>query len=192
VEFNIDIDPVSLSSRIVSVREQIAREWVTDLATIVTANEMILASYHSKASIGRAEEECVDYENSEDCITTEDLVAPYSDNSDRRSNAFDRNAMILLSNSMGADGSGSSPHRKGNFDLVLLLATQESVHRVLRAYQEMHSEREVSFAWLREFYVNRVTTHFDGKSTKSSNHGSCLAYLLPPLISSSSSLLHTR
>jgi hypothetical protein len=159
VEFNIDIDPTSLATRIVSVREQIAREWVTDLNTLANANEMILTSYHAKSSTGRSEE-CADFEESDDCIRTEDLVAPYSDNG--RIGAYDRTAMMMLSNSMDSDGRGSSPHRKGNFDLMDLLLTQESVHRVLRKYREMKSEREVSFAWLREFYVKRVTTHFDG------------------------------
>jgi hypothetical protein len=163
VEFNIDIDPTSLATRIVSVREQIAREWVTDLNTFAIANEMILASYHDKSTTGRSEE-CADFDASDDCIPTEDLVAPYSDNAYNvgRINAYDRIAMMMVSNSMDSDGKGSSPHRKGNFDLIALLVTQESVHRVLRKYREMRSEREVSFAWLREFYVKRVTTHFDG------------------------------
>lgn len=161
MEFNIDIDPTSLATRIVSVREQIAREWVTDLSTFIIANEMILASYHAKSATGRSEE-CVDFgASSDDCVRTEDLIAPYSDN-EKRIMAYDRVAMMMLSNSMDADGKGSSPHRKGNFDLLALLATQESIHRVLRKYREMNSKREVSFAWLREFYVKRVTTHFDG------------------------------
>jgi hypothetical protein len=161
VEFNIDIDPTSLATRIVSVREQIAREWVTDLKTFSIANEMILASYHSKSATGRSDEECAAYDVSDDCVRTEDLLAPYSDSAGRIM-AYDRTAMMMLSNSMDSDGKGSSPHRKGNFDLIELLVTQESVHRVLRKYREMDSKREVSFAWLREFYVKRVTTHFDG------------------------------
>jgi hypothetical protein len=165
VEFNIDIDPTSLATRIVSVREQIAREWVTDLSTLAMANEKILKSYYDKSATGRSEEECAPYDESENCVPrAEDLIAPYSDNKDRvaRNDAYDRTAMMMLSNSMDSDGIGSSPHRKGNFDLMDLLVTQESIHRVLRKYREMRSEREVSFAWLREFYVKRVTTHFDG------------------------------
>jgi hypothetical protein len=165
VEFDIDIDPPSLATRIVSVREQIAREWVTDLNTLATANEMILKSYHDKSATGRSEEECAPFDESEDCVpSAKDLVTPYSDNVDRvaSNDAYDRTAMTMLSNSMDSDGRGSSPHRKGNFDLLDLLVTQESVHRVLRKYREMKSEREVSLAWLREFYVKRVTTHFDG------------------------------
>jgi hypothetical protein len=165
VEFNIDIDPTSLASRIVSVREQIAREWVTDLNTLANANEMILKSYYDKSSTGRSEEECAPYDESDDCVpSAKDLVTPYSDNVDRvaRNDAYDRTAMMMLSNSMDSDGIGSSSFRKGNFDLLDLLVTQESVHRVLRKYQEMRSEREVSYSWLREFYVKRVTTHFDG------------------------------
>jgi hypothetical protein len=158
VEFDIDIDPTSLATRIVSVREQIAREWVTDLKTFSIANDLILASYNAKTSTGRSSEECATFDVADDCVRTEDLLAPYSDSAGRIM-AYDRTAMTMLSNSMGSD---SSPHRKGNFDLIALLVTQESVHRVLRKYREMNSKREVSFAWLREFYVKRVTTHFDG------------------------------
>lgn len=160
VEFNIDIDPASLASRIVSVREQIAREWVADMDTLMAADEMILASYHDKTATGRAQEECVEFD--EDCNSTEDLVVPSSSDKTTRPRAFDRNAMMMLSNSILADTVGSSPHRKGNFDLLILMATQESVHRVLRHYKEAGSVRKVPFAWLREFYIQRVTTHFDG------------------------------
>ena len=58
VEFHIDIEPPSLVTRILSVRQQIAQEWVSDLATLQTINGQILASYHAKTSQMRAEEEC--------------------------------------------------------------------------------------------------------------------------------------
>lgn len=108
----------------------------------MTANNMILESYNERLASGRKAEE---------------------GDSGNKERAFDRtNAMMLLSNTIVSDTGGSSPYRKGNFDLLILLMTQESVHRVLRDYREARSEREVSFAWLREFYVQRVTSHFDG------------------------------
>jgi hypothetical protein len=172
VEYEIDIDPVSLVSRIMSVREQIAKEWEADLDTIVVANDMILTSYHDSAVRARGEE-CIDMTDdgySEDCINVENLISPYSDQRDDtepRRSAFDRNAMMMLSNTIDFAEDASSPHRKGNFDLLCLLATQESIHRVLREYRQAGDERVVSYEWFREYYVGRVTKYFDG----SQNYG---------------------
>jgi len=170
VEFELEIDPPSLVSRIMSVREQIAREWVADLGTMVTANELILSSYYENLEMSRDDEECVDYhdEDEEDCISTEHLAAAYGgggsglDEGTSKKRAFDRSAVMLMSNSIASDDRGSSPYRKGNFDLLVLLATQESVHRVLREYREIGEERKVSFEWLRDFYVSRLPSFFDG------------------------------
>lgn len=165
LEFQIDIDPLSLVSRIVAVREQIAKEWVDDLDTLVMANDQILSSYYNNHATARDdEEECPYDEDAEDCISTEYLTAAYSDNKggDDNRRAFDRVAMILLGNAIDFNEQASSPYRKGNFDLLLLLATQESIHRVLRAYREQGEERKVSFEWLRDFYVERVAKYFDG------------------------------
>jgi hypothetical protein len=154
-------------SRIVSVREQIAKEWESDLDTIVVANEMILTSYHDSARRAR-DEECIDMTDdgiSEDCINVEDLIAPYSDQRDDtepRRPAFDRNAMMMLSNTIDFAEHASSPYRKGNFDLLCLLATQESIHRVLREYRQAGDVRVVSYEWFREFYKMRCASHFDG------------------------------
>lgn len=163
VEFEIDIDPPSLVSRLISVRDQIAKEWVVDLDTLVKANDMILTSYTEKHLSDRASEECQDFDQPEECMEIENLTAPYSNKrQEEKKAAFERNAMVFLSNTIHSLGQGSSPHRKGNFDLLILLATQESVHRVLRAYRDAGDEREVSFSWLREFYVSRVSRYFDG------------------------------
>lgn len=160
VEFEIDIDPPALVQRIMSVREQIAKEWVADLDTFVAANEMILKSYYENLEAARQDEECIeDGEDPNECIQTEHLISAYSEGSPR---AYDRNAMQMLSNSIVFDERSSSPYRKGSFDLLVLLATQESVHRVLRQYREIGEERIVSFEWLRDFYIDRVAEYFDG------------------------------
>lgn len=180
VEFEIDIDPVSLVSRIMSVREQIAREWVNDLDTMAVANEMILQSYHDMNMQSRDDEECLswrddadnDGDDDDECVNVEHLKAPYSDpattgsgdyysNKPRRPAVFDRNAMTMLTNAITFDERASSPYRKGNFDLLCLLATQEAVHRVLREYRQ-DPNRDVSREWLREFYTSRVASMFDG------------------------------
>lgn len=170
VEFELDIDPPSLVSRILSVREQIAREWTSDLDCLVAANEQVLASYYETMAKSRVdEEECKDWDSDASCIPVEEMTAAYTDGSAdtsawgklERAHAFDRTAMMMLSNSLAFDARGSSPYRKGNFDLLLLLATQESIHRVLKEYAQDESRR-VSFEWLAEFYKARVRKYFDG------------------------------
>lgn len=120
-------------SRIISVREQLAEEFAHDLDTFVLANEQILQSYHDRAR---------DELEGDDASTS----------------AYDRTAMA-----MGAFGifnaKAPSPLRKGNFDLLVLLVTQEGVHRVLRQYREESNDQ---FEWLREFYSERVGKYFDG------------------------------
>jgi len=149
---------------------------------MVAANDQILSSYHANQATSRRdeEEECIAYDDDDGsdedgCIKTEDLMAAYGGgvgggiqrDDDRggkeKKQTFDRNAMMMLGNAIDYADRASSPYRKGNFDLLVLLATQESVHRVLRRYR-MHDadERMVSFEWLRDFYVDRVGKYFDG------------------------------
>ena len=123
-----------------SVREQLAAEWATDLNVLISANDRILESYHDRAMDARDNEE--------------------GDDSFSERQAFDRTAMAL--GDFGVFGANApSPLRKGNFDLLVLLATQESVHRVLREYRE-EEEQKVAFEWLREFYSDRIEEYFDG------------------------------
>ena len=200
VEFEIDIEPASLVSRLVSVRQQIAQEWVDDLDTIVAVNELILESYHeTQDQQRRAEEEGLESTAGEprsdddhherdqqdgntnspgdDCMSIEDLTVPYSDNESssnfhhpfqrpRRRQAYESMAAVYLNNKMmeheARTGRPSSPQRKGSFDLLGLLATQEAVHMVLRDYLEQGETRRVSLEWLLQFYDDRIDSHFDG------------------------------
>jgi hypothetical protein len=254
VEFEIDINPPSLVTRIMSVREQIAGEWTHDLETIRIANEQILESYYSKlaenrqreeecklspsseASVGddkcqteehdtahdndlfaqiskvleeEVEEEDIDEDEEEDVeltnveavatdvsdsakkeledsnvVTGDQVLSPLEQEAVRSSEGlaassssssaattpanmnknavYDRGiASTMLANTMGSGEFASSPHRRGNFDLLILLATQESIHRILRQYQDAGAERRVSFFWLRQFYTSRVRDYFD-------------------------------
>jgi hypothetical protein len=170
VEFEIDIDPPSLVQRIVSVRDQIAKEWTADLETLIMANEMILDSYHDFQSAKRGKEanQTISQKSEKKADdqsdnVTSSLTAPYSSPYDKSFKAYDRSAMLVLGNNIVQDGRASSSFRKGNFDLLGLLATQESIHRVLRLYRDAAStEFDISFDWLKQFYVARITSHFDG------------------------------
>lgn len=131
-----------MASRILSVREQLAAEFDTDLNVLISANDCILQSYHDTTMDARENEEDDDSQNS------------------RKNTAFDRTTLAM--GDFGLLGAKApSPLRKGNFDLLVLLATQESVHRVLREYQQVQ-EQQVSFEWLREFYSDRIEQYFDG------------------------------
>lgn len=141
VEFHIDIDPVSLANRILAVREQVAREWATDLDIVAEANDRILDSYFKLAKDERRKKD-------DELLTTP--------------GAFERTAVNLLNNHTGFSASASSPLRKGNFDLLYNLCTQASVHRLLGQFRGAGGAKEESYSWLRDFYTERVADYFDG------------------------------
>mmetsp|Transcript_36911 Transcript_36911/g.75285 ORF Transcript_36911/g.75285 Transcript_36911/m.75285 type:complete len:449 (-) Transcript_36911:415-1761(-) len=179
VEFEIDIDPTSLATRILSVREQLAREWAEDLDIVVAANEQMMQSYMESVMDVRDEDKSDfetgwgwsnDEEDGNDMgdlyskseiegSGDDDYTAPYSQ---PKAASFDRVASTILNNKISLNDASSSPLRMGNFDLLFLLCTQESIHRILRNFREEGEAKEVSFAWLRDFYATRVTDYFDG------------------------------
>jgi hypothetical protein len=146
----------------VAVRNQLATEWLKDIDTMMSANAQVLQSYYDNLASSR-DAECSPGDDSESggsCVDTEHFAAAFS--SDSRTGAFERCAQTLLNNAIAFDEWASSPLRKRNFDLLVLLATQESVHRVLRQYRDAGDQRQVSYEWLRDFYAGRVADHFDG------------------------------
>ena len=92
----------------------------------------------------------------------DDTVRNEAKNNIAREKVFERNAMIILTDNMAMQGFVSSPIRKGNFDLLQLLSLHESIHRVLRDYKELGQDKEVSFAWLRNYFAERTDDYFDG------------------------------
>jgi len=141
-EIEIDIDPPSLVSRIISVREQIAIEWKDDLETLYLTNDVILDS-------------CTD-----GLVSSRNVTACKKNKT--KALLFDRNAMMVLATSSSSFNRASSPMRRSNLDLLVLLSTQESIHRVLRLNETTASKDDVSMEWLREFYDERVAEYFDG------------------------------
>jgi hypothetical protein len=140
----------------ISVREEISKEWVNDLEILIQSNDQLLESYLDHQFEARALQEDDDDDDQE----VKDLTAPYSDRSGEKVFVYDRNAMTLLTNSFGSYDRDSTPFRRSNFDLLLLLSTQESIHRVLREY--MKKDDTENYEWLRDFYTERVKKHFDG------------------------------
>lgn len=149
VDFTIDIDPASLAQRILSVRGQIANEFVHDLDIVISTNNQILDSYFEKLRQPSS--------GSSSNPTTSMNLSPQE-----MASSFDRLTSQILSSDMESSVIASSPFRKGNFDLLYNLCTQASIHELLRELQDAGGEREVSFTFLRDFYVERVQRFFDG------------------------------
>jgi hypothetical protein len=149
-----------LASRIVSVRDQISKEWVDDLETLIDTNEELLVVYEEHQLEARASEDDDEDDDDDDIQDGKDLTSPYLDSSQDYS-IYDRNAMSMSTNTIARQDRDSSPYRRSNFDLLVLLSTQESIHRVLREYMKEDDQIE-NFEWLREFYVEHVGKYFDG------------------------------
>lgn len=141
VEYDIDIDPVSFASRILAIREQIAKEWLlSDMDVITAANDQILDSYFKLAKEEREKKD-------------RDREPP--------SLAFERTAAMFFANKISFEDK-MSLLRRGNFDLLYNLCTQASCHRLLRDLREAGKDEALSFEWLRDFYLSRLADYFDG------------------------------
>ena len=121
--YDIEINPASLCSRLVSVREQIAREFAVDLDAIMEMSETMTERY--------------------------------------RDGKLEKPNLFFLESSVHEDYT-PSPLRKGNFDLLLTLTTQEAVHRILNSDHSAHRKPTVTFLY--DFYQQRIETHFTGSN----------------------------
>jgi len=181
VEYTVDIDPPSLASRILAVREQIANEFARDLEIIADNGDKVIESYFEN----RAKERDIEKENKEQIRlgpdNDNDEFNNCNDNIDegavRKTPKFDRDTMRMLINLTSNQAYAFSPLRVGNFDLLLLLATQESIHRVVQMLREEGPDSEATFRWFRSFYVQRASMFFDGNG-KYGRHDDFLDELL--------------
>lgn len=183
-EFTVDIEPASICSRILSVREQIAKEWVRDLDVVISRGDHILYSVHQKMRRERGEldteagsSEGIDdkYKLGEALGNNWVRVPPMSSSGDGDA-AFERMNLSFLENENSENA--PSPLRKGNFDLLTLLATKESIRRVLSggisAEYDTGEENDgirttltsASVDFLRSFYEDRAEYHFGSKSKR--------------------------
>jgi hypothetical protein len=172
IKIEIDIDPPSLANRILSVRQKIADEWISDLDLIVSVNQKILASYVERNKNERDNEQQKtdtemksENEGNREGFETLGGVGQVSGDfnfGQRTVQKFERHTVYLLNNHQSFNDMYSSPLRASNFDLLLLLTTQESIHRVLNSYKKSGENKEVSFAWLKEFYTKKIKDYFDG------------------------------
>jgi len=149
VEIPVDIDPPNLVRRILSVREQIAKEWEKDLDALMEANDMILDSFFEQTRSKRRMDEDMGGGSGGGYV---------------EAGAFVRMAGNLINDNSRFSVQVSSPYRRSNFDLLYNLCTQAAIHRLLREKMRAKKEEEgdASFLFLRDFYTGRAEEYFDG------------------------------
>ena len=137
--YEMEINPASLCSRLISVREQIAREFVNDLDVIAELSSTMMQRYFDSHGNGGG------------------------DGGGAR--VMEPPNLLFLETSVDSDFT-PSPLRKGNFDLLMTLTTQEAIHRVLNNNNNNSnkSSDKSSLQFLRNFYVHRIHTHFTGSN----------------------------
>mmetsp|Transcript_15290 Transcript_15290/g.33158 ORF Transcript_15290/g.33158 Transcript_15290/m.33158 type:complete len:442 (+) Transcript_15290:162-1487(+) len=147
--FDIDIEPARVCLRILSVREQIAREMAGDLKVIANMGQQIFDSYWKNAKDRKDVKQSPGEESS-----------PYG---------FDRfGAMYInLDQEIDDDVAKPSPIRKGNFDLLYTLITQAAVLHLIKhedgvVVSENEIQNKASQLFLAKFYQDHLVTHFVG------------------------------
>lgn len=154
--YDLEINPPRLCSRIISVREQVAMEFVKDLGVIERMGEMTLERYWESLRELRSRTES---QAENEGRNTSAAAVSLHDEPVR----FQRENLLFLEFSADDESSDEapSPLRKGNFDLLVLLATQEAIHRFLNRERKSPAD-QASHYFLRNFYWQRLDSHFTG------------------------------
>jgi hypothetical protein len=151
-EFDIDIEPARLCARILSVREQIAREMTGDLKAIANMGQMIFSSYLQNS---------IERKNTKPKTGT-------NNNGESSPYGFDRPSTMYINFDPQDDNElAPSPLRKGNFDLLYNLITQTAIMQLLQCDEgvvvgEDVVQNKANQLFLSKFYLERQITHFIG------------------------------
>lgn len=143
--YELEINPASLCGRMISVREQISKEWALDLGVIATMSRRAMELYFEKVRLqsgqgNRDDEVAIRIER----MAIQDML------------------FLEWSPNEGSD-LAPSPLRQGNFDLLVLLTTQEAIHRILNDKERLEGPADaVTHKFLEDFYSERLATHFIG------------------------------
>ena len=154
-----------------AVRTKIASEFAEDLDLIIAANKEILASYNDKCMKAREDEKDKkgQVEDDEDGCAIKPVQGGSMSGDfnfgQRTTQTFERGAVYMINNHPNFNNPESTLLRSTSFDLLFLLSTQESIHRVLKSYKKAGEEKEVSFSWLLEYYNNSLDKYFDGNQS---------------------------
>ena len=255
MEYELHVNPSALVRRILSVREQLSKEWVEDLDMLMKLNDEILDTFedYTKEATKKDLQEEEDDDDDDTDMKIKSEVDKKDDNDDEDKNSsndldlllkalgapdakkdnisdntplpssssaktkssssssndddddddddtsnkkeekkrhntiFDRNVIFSWSQSLWSPNRSSSPYRKANFDLLLLLATQESIHRVLKSYKDDDEVRQETYEFLLDFYKDHVKDHFDGHQTYARSED-----FLDEMLTSSRTLIETK
>jgi len=172
ITIDIDIDPVSLAGRVLSVREKIASEWVEDLELVRSASDDVISSYHKRVAKSRSkknqsekkddasEKDTSSLPQLHDGMASGDSEYSYGGSSGEN-HTFDRTEIYMLNNHPNMNDPESTLLRASSLDLLFLLSTQESIHRVLKSYMKADSTI-ITFEWFRKYYTENVGKYFDG------------------------------
>lgn len=136
-DYEIDVNPPSLCSRMISVREQIASEIARDLSFLSKMGPDVVESYWEGLK------------NNQEEIGLGNLLFLEWD---------------------PTYGAMPSPLRRGNFDLLVLLTTQESIHCILNEEppgdddgDDFEPLSQSNQEFLARFYLDRLVSHFTGR-----------------------------
>ena len=165
----IDIDPISLAGRLLSVREKLGKEWVQDLELLSSINDNILKSYHEKILEARGDEERSKDKDEEDDSHYDNSLGDVGTDGNpfanfgwqtNKNQAFERDSIYTIVNHPNFNDCDASPLRSTNFDLLSLLSIQESIHRILQKYES--EDKDLTFEWLLDYYDDSLPKYFDG------------------------------
>jgi hypothetical protein len=166
--YDMEINPGRLCARMLAVRQQIAQEFARDLDVVATMGGHTLEAYWESLRASRRTPSAADNDR--------DIVGNYTSGT---------NLVFLELHPDPTSDYAPSPLRQGNFDLLVLLATQEAVHRVLNDPARQTGVTKVTNDYLCGFYEQRLDTHFTG-GQRYHRAADFLAELLeaPPLLRS--------
>ncbi|VEU43450.1 unnamed protein product [Pseudo-nitzschia multistriata] len=159
-DYTWEIDPSSLCSRILSVREQLSREFASDLQAVSNMGGQTLDWYWDRLRQSREDERREEGQQTEGKNSGENEDNPFVDPTSLRGSR--QNLLFLEINVDRPElDHKPSPLRRGNFDLLVLLATEEAIQRVLNRWQSKKSVGDldgsefVSYEFLEDFYKER-------------------------------------
>mmetsp|Transcript_7582 Transcript_7582/g.10985 ORF Transcript_7582/g.10985 Transcript_7582/m.10985 type:complete len:481 (+) Transcript_7582:58-1500(+) len=163
-DYDLDINPASLCSRILSVRSQIMGEWYRDLNVIITMGGRTMESYWDNIREARESRKKDADDDTEDISKRNDST----DNNMDVAVGITRESLFFLEfDATAMTDTPPSPLRKGNFDLLVLMSTQEAIHRVLNKMDQECEVNDENFCestrdYLKSFYSMRILSHFSG------------------------------
>lgn len=177
-DYEVDINTASLCTRIISVRGQIAQEFANDLGVLATMGQHTMDCYwdymdnldnnddddddDDKPTVMEVGVGGTTYQDGGDGMMPAAADGGFGDTTPRK--LPPHNLAFLTYALDPIDGFAPSALRRGNFDLLVLLATQESIFRILnnKQQEDLGSSQSMYQKYLLDFYAARSVSHFSG------------------------------